>query len=284
MTEHQAPSDIVVGIDGSRSAIGAALWAVDEAVSRDIPLRLVCVIAPATATTSGIADVRTGETMLRDAVSAIEATEEPVKIECEIAHGHPVHALRTACRGSAMLCVGSAGLAHSGHGRIGSTAAALAGAAQCPVAIVTARHPPPAGPGWVVAEVGESPAREVTLQRAAEEASLRHARLCVVTTWLSRYTDIHDSNAVAEGNRLTKARLDRRLDEWRRRFPDLDIHAVAAHGSFVNYLARHAGSIQLVVVSHERANGIGELVGPPGRGALRDTSCGILICEPQNVL
>ena len=34
-------SPVVVGIDGSRPGIDAALWAVDEAVSRDIPLRLV---------------------------------------------------------------------------------------------------------------------------------------------------------------------------------------------------------------------------------------------------
>ena len=37
---------VVVGIDGSRTAIDAALWAVDEAVSRDIPLRLVYAIGP----------------------------------------------------------------------------------------------------------------------------------------------------------------------------------------------------------------------------------------------
>ena len=37
---------VVVGIDGSRAAVGAALWAVDEAVSRDIPLRLVYAIEP----------------------------------------------------------------------------------------------------------------------------------------------------------------------------------------------------------------------------------------------
>ena len=35
---------IVVGIDGSKAAIRAALWAVDEAVSRDVPLRLVYAI------------------------------------------------------------------------------------------------------------------------------------------------------------------------------------------------------------------------------------------------
>ena len=44
-TTSSAPS-VVVGIDGSRTALDAALWAVDEAVSRDIPLRLVYAIDP----------------------------------------------------------------------------------------------------------------------------------------------------------------------------------------------------------------------------------------------
>ncbi len=41
-----SPPSVVVGIDGSRSALDAALWAVDEAVSRDIPLRLVYAVDP----------------------------------------------------------------------------------------------------------------------------------------------------------------------------------------------------------------------------------------------
>ena len=35
---------VVVRIDGSQTAIQAAEWAVDEAVSREVPLRLVEVI------------------------------------------------------------------------------------------------------------------------------------------------------------------------------------------------------------------------------------------------
>ncbi|OBK35969.1 hypothetical protein A5658_07340 [Mycobacterium sp. 1245111.1] len=35
---------VVVGIDGSQAALRAAEWAVDEAVSREIPLRLVHTI------------------------------------------------------------------------------------------------------------------------------------------------------------------------------------------------------------------------------------------------
>ena len=90
MPEHQALPDIVVGIDGSRTAIDAALWAVDDAVSRGIPLRLVCVVAPANTATSGIHDVRTAERALREAIAAVESADETVKIEHEIVHGEPV--------------------------------------------------------------------------------------------------------------------------------------------------------------------------------------------------
>jgi nucleotide-binding universal stress UspA family protein len=35
---------VVVGIDGSQAAVNAAKWAVEEAISRQIPLRLVRVV------------------------------------------------------------------------------------------------------------------------------------------------------------------------------------------------------------------------------------------------
>ena len=35
---------IVVGINGSKPALGAAFWAADEAVNRNVPLRLVHVV------------------------------------------------------------------------------------------------------------------------------------------------------------------------------------------------------------------------------------------------
>ena len=39
-------SCVVVGIDGSQSGVDAALWAIGEAVERDVPLRLVYVVEP----------------------------------------------------------------------------------------------------------------------------------------------------------------------------------------------------------------------------------------------
>jgi nucleotide-binding universal stress UspA family protein len=35
---------IIVGIDGSQAAIAAALWGIDEAISRAVPLRLISVM------------------------------------------------------------------------------------------------------------------------------------------------------------------------------------------------------------------------------------------------
>ncbi len=78
----------------------------------------------------------TAEVAVRYALTAVESTEKPVKIEVEILQGRPVQALLEAARSAAMLCVGARGIKHATRGRIGSTAAALAEAARCPVAIV----------------------------------------------------------------------------------------------------------------------------------------------------
>ena len=43
-----------------------------------------------------------------------------------------------------MICVGSMGLEHATQGRVGSTAAALAASAHCPVAIIRGHDPQPA--------------------------------------------------------------------------------------------------------------------------------------------
>jgi len=41
MQDFDPPTAVVVGIDGSKAAVRAALWAIDDAVDRDIPLRLI---------------------------------------------------------------------------------------------------------------------------------------------------------------------------------------------------------------------------------------------------
>ena len=79
------PPAVVVGLDRSRAAISAAVWAVDEAVSRDIPLRLVAV-AEQDATEETGDRLAEAELALREAVSAAESVStspagSPLRIE-----------------------------------------------------------------------------------------------------------------------------------------------------------------------------------------------------------
>jgi nucleotide-binding universal stress UspA family protein len=288
MRDDHLPPAVVVGIDGSRSALDAALWAVDEAVSRDIPLRLAYAIPPDDAHDSDPSDaahkLAAAEVAVRYAFTAVESTDKPVKIEVEILQAPPVRALLDASRNAAMVCVGSIGLKHFQDGQIGSTAAALASAAHCPVAIVRGHDPLKAAQRWVAVEMDAPPACDAALRHGLDEARLRGAPLRVLATWQSHFTDIHDNDAVTDGNRLAKAALERHLEQWRKRYPELDIRAVAVHGNALSYLAKNGDSIQLLVVGHDRGHGIRELVGAPGCAALHGANVSVLICESQNVL
>jgi nucleotide-binding universal stress UspA family protein len=229
-------------------------------------------------------DLARAEVAVRHAFTAVESTDKPVKIEVEILQDRPIRALLSASRSAALLCVGSMGLKHCSHGKIGSTATALASSAHCPLAIVRAHDPVRAQQQWVVAEVDASAGSDGVLRRALDEAELRDAALRVLTAWQSRFTDIHDGNGVTEGNRLARAQLERRLAQWKKRYPTVDVRAAAVNDSTLGFLAKNARSIQLLVVGHERPHGVTALLGPPGLAALQNAGCSVLICEPQNVL
>ena len=213
-----------------------------------------------------------------------ESTDKPVKIEVEITQGRPTSTLVQASRSAVMVCVGAVGLNHFQPGRVGSTAAALASSAHCPVAIIrgqdraAGRHA-----DGIIVETDQGPHDGVVLEAAMEEARLRKAQLTVITCWQSQFTDIHDAGAVAEGNRRVGAQLDRRLARWTRRYPDLEVKSVAVHGSTLNYLAKNADSAQLVVVGAHDCHHVDELVGPTGNAALRDTDSSLLIVNRRHL-
>lgn len=93
---------MVVGIDGSHAAVGAALWAVDEAISRDIPLRLLYAIDQTARADTDPQDaahqLATAEQAVRHVSTAVESTEKPVKIEVEILKSRPTPRPATLCR------------------------------------------------------------------------------------------------------------------------------------------------------------------------------------------
>ncbi len=282
MGELQAAASVVVGVDGSLAAIRAALWAVDEAVSRDIPLRLVCAVDPrGTSRTEPNAAARRlafAENAIRCAFMAVESTEKPVKMEAEIAQVQPATALVGASGSAAMVCVGSVGFKRFEHGHLGSTATALAHAGLCPVAIIRENDRPAAQRvGSIVVEADDSPHHAVSLKIAMDEARLRNAPLWAVSCWRSGFNDNDDAEAFPDRNR--RAQLCRRLAREKRRYPELEIQSVAVPGSIADYLASNTRCIQLVVTSARGRSCAAQGIGPTGNAALRHTGCSVLVAN-----
>ncbi|WP_156685550.1 universal stress protein [Mycobacterium sp. Marseille-P9652] len=271
------PQPVIAGIDGSKGAIRAALWAVDEAVSRDVPLRLLYAVEPGD--TRQAAD--TAIAQARTAVLARKKPVTPVELETEVCHEPAVASLIRASASAAMVCVGAVGLRHFRRGRVGSTAAALVVSARCPVAIIRGRDDhPPAPTGAVVVEVDGSPDSGVLLSAAVEEAKLRGA---TVEAIVCRRTVTDDGLADTESDRRALADLDRRLSTWKRRDPGLRVETAAVHGTLLEYVADHRRSVGLVVVGCHNRQHVGELVGPAGSAILQDAGCSLLIINRQHL-
>lgn len=256
---------IVVGVDGSRAADIAARWALDEAVGRGLPLRLVSAA-------EGDADTGRARSLLDTTAAAVRAAGRGVTIETAVVAGEPVAALLGAARSAVMLCVGAVGLKHFEHR---STLSALVASVHCPVAVVRGeRHR-----GWVVVELDETPDSAAVLQAAVEEARLRSAPLRVLGTWQSPGAGGYDAE---QRNRLVRSQLDRRLENWRHRYPDLDVEPVAVPGSGMEWMSAQSAHIGLVVIGARNIVAVTELLGPAGPAALPGAS--VLIVDRQRLL
>ena len=272
MFDRYPPKSVVVGIDGSQSAIRAARWAVDEVAGTDIPLCLLYVrkAHPGASRREARAALVAAEEVVHEACRAIENLGKPLKIEAEIIDGRPLPALIDASRSTTLICVGDKGSAQHADTWLGSTAKELAQAAHCSVAIIR-------GDGHetdmkvsrcVVARIDETPDDLDVLDLAIDEALRRNASLRVVTTVPARSRDVEPGRTVA---------LDVLLRRAKRDYPELEIESVCLDGPFLDYVATHVASIQLIMLSSGRTHEMEQLLGAAGELALSGNDCSLLI-------
>ncbi|MGB3335410.1 MAG: universal stress protein [Mycobacterium sp.] len=278
MSESSSAPRVVVGVDGSRAALQAALWAADEAIGRDIPLALLYAIDDVA---HGSNDVATAEKAVHDTINAIESLGQPIKMEAEIVRRHPVSALLEASRSAAMVCLGSIGFHHAVRGRIGSTATALATSAYCPVAIVPRNaNARTDRTGLVLAVVDGSSASDGVLDLGVTEARLRASPLRVFTLHQSRPRPLRESGASSD--QQIAAALERRIARCRREHPDLNVESISNYDGLLNsfeHLQRSGTPIQLVVVDPCRPGPLDVLLGPAGRAVMESAGCAVMTCD-----
>ena len=282
MLEAFPPKSVVVGIDGSQAAVRAALWAVDEVASTDIPLRLLYIreLSPTPSRRESRAAMAAAEEAVYNAYHAITATGKPVKVEMEIVEGPSVPALIQASESTPLICVGDVGTGQSSPAGFGSTATALMQAAHCSVAVVRGDHShEETKDRCVVAHVAGCADDHTVLKFAFEEAYRRNARLVVMTAWRSRFDDLRNDTLINDHERRMRALLDRLVAIWTPHYPEVHVRTIAAYGPLLNYLAEHAGSTQLVIVGATQTHEVQQIVSPAADPALRHSDFALLVAR-----
>lgn len=263
---------VVVGIDGSRAALSAALWAADEAAELHVPLHLIYAL-PRDDEDAGRRSI--AETALRHARSVVQATHDPPpEVQAHVVPQTPVAALVKASHWARMICVGAVGLHHFDDGHVGSTAASVAAQALCPVTVVRKTS----DTGCVVVAMDESAESVDALRLGVEEAVLRQVPLRVLSAWHP------GDHTAAEGNRWANATLERLVARWRWQHPGLDVSTVTVRGNPIDYLAGNVAQIQLMVIGGHNRAGVGQLLGPKGCAALNNSDCSVLIADSRRRL
>ncbi|GAB1516707.1 universal stress protein [Actinophytocola sp. KF-1] len=260
---------VVVGVDGSESALQAVRWAAREAASRSAPLRLVhvCDVAPVrrprrVAPPRDFRDavMAQGRHWLTEASRAARRAVPGLSVITDLRAGAPAEVMISESRTAQLLVVGSRGLGGCRAMVVGSVAVALSAHGHCPVVVMhsSTRDDVPPGGGPVVVGVDGSDLSDAAITFAFEWAFAHGVPLVAVHTWL----DMHMAGAwttlpgtvdweqVQAGE---ERRLAERLSPWRDKFPQVEVQAVVRRDRPDRALLDHATGARLIVVgSHGR--------------------------------
>lgn len=288
---------IIVGIDGSRSARTAAMWAAEEASKRRLPLRLVHVYTVPVAKMPGVLPsseaIREsfkdrGLEWIAEAQQAVLAQYPDLVVETAVREWSTVAALIQESVKATMVVLGSRGLGGFTGMLVGSTAVALAHHGHCPIVVIRGRLPDGAVPekGPVLVGADGSPASDAALGFAFDEARLCDTGLIVVRTW----SEMVDHGALrprfltvdpAESEAVERKSAEEQVAPWRDKYPDVPAEIVVRQGRPVRTLLDlGAGARLLVVGSRGRGGFEGMLLGSTSQALIAHSECPVAVIRP----
>lgn len=284
---------IVVGVDGSDSALQAVRWAAYEARRLDTWLRLVHAYEIPIGYPPGFVDARAlrdalaarGRVWLAQARDVAAASASRLRADVVEENASAVSTLVKESRGAARVVLGSRGLGGFSGLLVGSTAVALAELAHCPVVVVrgkTADAPlPTTGP--IVVGVDGTPVSEAAIAFSFAAAAARETELIAVHTW----TDLLLDTAFAAGTnaldvtplaKQAQTDLEERLANWHEKYPDVHVIRKVMRDRASKALLRHAEHAQLVVVGTRGRGGFrGLLLGSTSQHLLQRAPCPVAV-------
>jgi nucleotide-binding universal stress UspA family protein len=283
---------VVVGIDGSDSALRAVRWAADEARCRKTALRLVYAVELLVGYSPNLVDWNTLHTAMKDRgrLWLDNAREEAgrvapdLQVDTVLEMASPVLALVQQSRDAALVVLGSRGLGGFSGLLVGSTAVELAGRAHAPMVVVRGKHAgEPASRGPVVVGVDGTPVSEPAIAFAFAQASQYGADLVAVHAWSDLIVEagyvggaaVLDFGPIEEQAAET---LAERLAGWQEKYPDVRVVREVVRDRVTKALLRHGEQARLLVVGSRGRGGFrGLLLGSTSQHLLHHAACPVAV-------
>lgn len=268
-----AAKPVVVGIDGSRQSAQAALWAVEQAVRRGVPLRLVYVIRTDLKGSLTAEEYRSAlddaKLALHSVRSELEAAGQPAVVQTEIQEGSPAGVLLAESPYATMICVGSSGIGRMGRAILGSTAVTVAESASCSVAII--RSPQSVAPvddhtKWVMVPVSVFTHNDV-VDTAIDQARLLRRPVLAVGV---RRPDLGSTPYDA---------LDNLVAQWQEQYPDVHIYPVSEDTTMSGFLDAHPDMAGSVVIDAGSASEVAALIGSVHHARRDDAERAVIVAR-----
>ncbi|MGQ0483167.1 MAG: universal stress protein [Pseudonocardia sp.] len=259
---------VVVGVDGSRSALAAVRWAADEALARGVSL-VVLHAAPYAGGHSSGPEVRRARTILARAWSEAARHARGVEARTELVLNLPGPALLEAATRAGLLVLGLTGEGRHGEVLLGSTTLAVAGRTYCPLVGVR---------GWPLPGGNQ---RDVLLglhSVTEDRPAVDHA-FALADRPGRRLVVLHCGpiKIAPDGRPVEDVLLDG-LSGWRQRWPAVPVQVEHDPGSPVDALLRRSGQALAVVVGHHHRGAVARAVlGSTGRALLRHSRVPVLV-------
>jgi nucleotide-binding universal stress UspA family protein len=291
---NQLGGAVVVGVDGSDSALDATRWAAVDAARRGTRLRLVAAVGWTTFQPAGLpalgqeyqrqVTARAAEEHLEAAVATARDLVRGLEVEREVRGGEAPAVLRAESERAAQVVVGTRGRGGFTGLVLGSVALGVATHAECPVVVVRGTSAPD---GPIVVGVDGDGENDAALGVAFDEAARRSVPLVAVHAWSEAVLDpflvpLLDRSAVqAEQEKA----LETRLAGWTVKYPGIDVRAViVVDGAARELVARSAGAGLVVVGSRRRGPVSAALLGSVSQAVLQHATCPVAVVRPEAVV
>lgn len=269
---------VVVGVDGSPSALRAVRWAAGEAVRRDTPLCLVnvCYLAPirhprqVTPPPSYQAAVcAQSRFWLNEAARIARKAVPGITLTTDLRDGVTAHVLVGESKAAQLIVLGSRGMGGFTGLLLGSVAVAVSAHAHCPVVVIRPSTTDSVPNGPVVVGVDGSSLSDTAVEFAFEAAVTRGVPLVAV-------------HGAGSDTSKEVEMLDA-IAGWVDKYPDVPVRMVVERERPAHALLRRCAGAQLVVVGSRWRGPLAALgLGSVSQSLLHHAECPVAVVRTES--